>query len=132
MFKKKEVLIGEKIETIIGASTSFKGDLNSEGAIRIDGGYEGSVETKGDVIIGEKGKAKATINARHILVAGELKGDIKCFGKLEINCTGKLIGDIDVESIVIEEGAVFKGNCTMKNVSGNKEKKAVKVEEAMA
>lgn len=126
MFSKKEAPIGEKIETIIGASVTLNGDLKTEGSVRVDGKFEGTIETHGDVIVGEKGKVSASIKSRHLLVAGQVKGNIHTSGKLEINNSGKLFGDVVVENIVIEDGALFQGNCTMngKNVNG-KEKKNV-------
>lgn len=104
----------DKIETIIGKETEFKGTLNSSGAIRIDGRVEGEIHHRGDLVVGEGGIVWAHIKARNVTIAGEVKGNIEAEGRLEIVTTGKLFGDIKVENLIIGDGAVFRGMSEMK------------------
>ncbi|MEC9489089.1 MAG: polymer-forming cytoskeletal protein [Halanaerobium sp.] len=118
MFKKKEErkpVDPNKVETIIGTGSKLTGNIYSEGSIRIEGEIEGEIETEGDVFVGESGKLNANIKGRNIVVAGEVMGNVDAESKLEIVPTGKLIGDITMSTLVIEDGATFKGKSEARN-----------------
>lgn len=116
MFGKAGVFSGggDRVDTIIGKDTRFKGTLQAIATLRIDGHFEGEIDTQGDVFIGEGGIAKATIKARNCIVSGEISGDIVVEQKLEIASTGKIVGNIKCENLIIGEGAVFSGICEMR------------------
>ena len=103
----------DKIETIVGATASFNGQLKSEGGIRIDGCFDGVVETAGNIIIGEGAKVNADLSARNISVGGLVRGNITASGRLEILSSGRVYGDIQVSSFLIDEGGVFRGQSLM-------------------
>ena len=109
--KNKEE-IGQ-VETVIGQDTNFKGTIVAKGSVRIDGELDGEVKLDGDAVIGETGKINAQIKARNVVIAGTVHGNVEVVDKLEILPTGKLYGDIKVEKLAINEGAVFKGGCAM-------------------
>lgn len=108
----------DKVDTIIGKGTEIKGNVHASGVLRVDGKVEGEVQTAGDVVVGETGVVMAGICARHIMVAGEIRGNITAQGKLEITPTGKVFGDIKVSNLNINEGAVFEGKCEMTREAG--------------
>lgn len=115
MFGRKDAHnSGERVDTIIGKETKFIGSLHTTGTIRIDGSFEGDIVTKGDILVGEGGLVKATINSRNCTIAGEVHGDIFAELKLEIAPTGKVYGNIVADNLMIGEGAVFRGTCEMK------------------
>lgn len=103
----------EKIATIIGKDTVFQGAVNATGTVRIDGEFRGEIKAKGDVIIGDTGRVEATVEARNVVVSGFLRGNIQAQGKVDLASTAKLYGDMRVKNLLIEEGAIFKGNCVM-------------------
>ena len=111
----------EAMNTLIGSDTYFEGTINATGTIRIDGEIKGDIKVKGDLVLGESAKVEASVEARNVYVSGYLKGDLKIEGKVDIAPTGKLYGDLLVGNLVIEEGAVFKGNCQMATVKREKE-----------
>lgn len=118
MFGRKEkppaqAMSADKIETIVGATASFNGQLKSEGGIRIDGCFDGVVETAGNIIIGEGAKVNADLSARNISVGGLVRGNITASGRLEILSSGRVYGDIQVSSFLIDEGGVFRGQSLM-------------------
>ncbi len=116
MFGKKSVEAPanfEKVDTLIGKDTHFQGVITATGTVRIDGSYQGEIKTKGDLVIGESGRVEAHVEGRNVLVGGYLKGNIIASGKVDISPTGKVFGDMKVKNLIIEEGAVFKGNCLM-------------------
>ncbi len=102
-----------KIENILGVNTRFKGDLISDGNIRIDGLYEGNVETAGNVIIGPDARVIANIEASAVQVWGAVEGKITARGRLEILATGRVFGNVEVASMLIDDGGVFRGECLM-------------------
>ena len=102
-----------KIETVIGPTANFKGTVQSDGGLRIDGVFEGSIQLAGNLIIGESGKVIAEVNAQNVSVAGALKGTVKAVGRLEILSSGRVWGDISVASFLIDEGGFFRGQSIM-------------------
>lgn len=112
----------EKVDTLIGKDTHFQGQISATGTVRIDGEYRGEIKAKGDLVIGETGRVEATVEARNVLVAGYLRGNIVAQGKVDLAPTAKLYGDMKVKNLLIEEGAVFKGNCLMEREDSDKAK----------
>lgn len=113
LFGREKEIRSEKIENVIGATANFNGHFKADGGIRIDGVFEGVVETAGNVIIGEGAKVMADITARNVSVAGVVEGNVNAIGRLEILSTGKVCGDIAVASFLIDEGGVFRGQSVM-------------------
>ena len=102
-----------KIENVLGPTASFQGNLKSEGNVRIDGYFDGSIETAGNVIIGETAKVIADITASNVQVWGAVKGSITASGRLEILPSGRVWGEIKVTSLLIDEGGLFRGKSVM-------------------
>jgi len=111
--KKQAAPIGDQVATIIGKETSFKGNITSQGTIRIDGQHEGELTTDGDLVVGESGKLTSLVKVRSALIAGSVKGNIEASDKLELLPSAKVYGDIKVGTLTIGEGAVFRGACHM-------------------
>lgn len=114
MFNNKKPQKIDEIDTIIGPGTKFEGNIEAIGIVRVDGSFKGNIITKGDVIIGDNGNVVGTVSARNMVVAGITNANINCSEKLEIKSQGKLNGDIEVKSIIIEENAIFNGKCLMR------------------
>jgi len=112
MFRKKR--IDEKTATsVIGKETEFKGTLRDRGSIRIDGSFEGKIETEGSLIVGEDAVVQANIKARSIIIGGKVVGDINCEEKVELFSSGSLEGKVIASDLTIAEGAFFNGECRM-------------------
>ncbi len=111
------IRLDEHIETTVGSTASLSGVLKAEGTIRIDGVFEGQIETAANVIIGRTGKVLADIKARNVLVAGRVKGNIEALERLEIVKTGGVIGDVQAASLHLEEGSIFQGQSRMPQVT---------------
>lgn len=112
MFKKKDTSFDE-LETLIGKSTKINGSIDLAGTLRIEGVFEGDICSAADVVVGETGTVNADIKGRNILVAGTIKGNVEATGKIEMTKSGKILGDIKTSKLILEEGALFKGNCQM-------------------
>jgi cytoskeletal protein CcmA (bactofilin family) len=103
----------DKIEAVIGPAANFNGHLKCDGSVRIDGFCEGSIETAGNVIIGEEARVVADITAENVSVSGAVKGSITTSGRLEVLSTGRVWADITVSSFLIDEGGFFRGRSIM-------------------
>jgi cytoskeletal protein CcmA (bactofilin family) len=104
----------DKVETIIGTGTAVHGNIVASGTVRVDGQVHGEIQTEGDIIVGESGQVNGIVKGRNVTIAGLLEGNVDASGRLHIVSTGRVNGDIVVESLMVEDGAKYKGNCKMK------------------
>ncbi len=103
----------DRVTSVLGPGISWKGDLRGKGGVRIEGALEGEIAVRGMVIIGETGRVTCEeLKARTVIVAGSVKGRIVS-EKLEIRATGRVYGDVTVQSISTDEGAFLRGKVTM-------------------
>lgn len=111
--KERKQVTGGKIENVLGMNTTLTGQLRSDGNVRIDGVFVGTIETAGNVILGEHARVEADITANAVQVWGAVKGNITASSRLEILSSGRVWGDIMVASLLIDEGGVFRGESLM-------------------
>ncbi len=109
----KEIKTTEEVHTVLGIGSRFEGKLFFEGIVRIDGFFSGEIFTKGKLVIGEKAEVKGVLDVEDAEIAGIVEGNIVATGKVHLKGTAKLIGDIHTPVLIIEEGAIFTGNCKM-------------------
>jgi cytoskeletal protein CcmA (bactofilin family) len=93
--------------------SSFKGELEFEDTMRIDGKFNGRVRSKNELIVGESAHIEGEIHVGRIAISGTVVGKIIADQRVEIHRNGKVYSDIDTPTLIIEEGAIFQGNCTM-------------------
>ena len=101
------------INSIIGEGTRFRGDIELRGLLRIDGDFQGNINPDGRVLIGRPGRAQCLIEADTVVVGGILKGDIRAESKIVLLSTAMVIGDIRSPQIIVEEGVIIHGYCTV-------------------
>ena len=111
--KKKATPISSA--SIITPGTSIKGEIRCEGNILLNGEFEGSIISQGEVVVGKSGRVSGEIQSAKLLVSGEFRGNFT--GEvIDIMPYGKVYGDVKVNNIIIEPNAVFEGET--KIVSG--------------
>jgi cytoskeletal protein CcmA (bactofilin family) len=93
--------------------SSFRGELEFEDTIRIDGRFNGKISSKNELIVGEAARVEGEVHVGLIAISGTVEGKIVATQKIEVHRTGKVYGNITTPILVIEEGAVFQGECTM-------------------
>lgn len=98
---------------IISAGTRLKGDIVSEGNIRIDGNFEGDITLGGKLIVGPEGTIKGTVSCQIAELDGRVEASMEVKDLLVLRATATLIGDVLTEKISIEQGATFLGHCKM-------------------
>lgn len=121
--KEKQTMSSPKDETSIkaymGEDTVFNGSLTFDGAVRIDGKFEGQVKTDDTLIVGEKGELNADIHAGVLIAQGKINGTIVATSRVEIHSTSKVVGDIRTPSFMVEVGAIYNGHCDMTSTESN-------------
>jgi len=103
----------ERITSVLGAGVIWQGNLSGSGGVRIEGAFEGQIALRGTLVVGETGRVSCeNIRARHVVVAGAVKGNITA-EKVEIRSTGRVWGDIVTIAFASEEGAFLRGQIRM-------------------
>jgi len=100
-------------DTLIGQGTTIDGHLTCQTNLRIEGHFQGEIEASGTVTVGEQGVATANIQARELVIAGKVYGDVTTKGKLIITGKGQFHGNYQGSSIIIHEGGIFSGESRM-------------------
>lgn len=113
----------ENITTYIGKDAEFEGKLKFYGTIRIDGHFKGEILGEGTLIVGEGAILESDIHVSQIFNSGSIRGKVTADNKIEIRAPGKILGDIQAPSIVINEGATIEGNCRMHGAAKKEERK---------
>ncbi|WP_447975052.1 bactofilin family protein [Nitrospira sp. Kam-Ns4a] len=111
--KKKLNLEHEENFTFLGRGVDFKGVVNFDGTVRIDGRLEGEIHTKGTLIVGEHAVIKGIITAGTLITGGKIRGNVTALEKVQLLKPAVLVGDVRTPSISIEDGAHFHGACDM-------------------
>ena len=102
------------VSTIIGKSATFDGLLEISGGLRVDGTVKGKIVSSDIVLVGPSGTVDADIEAKETIIGGIVKGNLKSPDKVELQAKSQVEGDIVTYSLVVEQGAIFHGNCLMK------------------
>ena len=98
----------------------FKGELEFEDTMRIDGKFNGKITSKNELIVGESAHIEGDFHVGRIAISGTVVGKIIADQRVEIHRNGKVYSDIDTPALIIEDGAIFQGNCTMGDKAGDK------------
>lgn len=112
---------GSFINSVVGEGTAFRGELNLNGLLRIDGDFSGTIRTTGKVLIGKSGRAECTIRANTVVVGGVVRGNIYADDKVIVLSTGMMIGNIHSPRLIAEEGVILNGNCLIKQEESESE-----------
>ena len=108
-----------ELNGFLDRGSSFKGELEFEDTMRIDGRFNGKIVSKNELIVGESATIEGDVHVGRIAISGTVIGKIVASQRVEIHRNGKVYSDVDTPALVIEEGAIFQGNCVM----GERERK---------
>ncbi len=100
---------------LISQGTEITGDIKSTGDVRIDGVLNGNMVTRGKVVIGPTGRIKGEVECKNSEVSGLIEGKITVTQLLILKASSKINGTIVTDKLSIEPGAIFTGNCSMKD-----------------
>ncbi|MBC8043969.1 MAG: polymer-forming cytoskeletal protein [Rhizobacter sp.] len=99
--------------SIIADGAIFRGDLETDGNVRIDGKVIGNISSSANVAVGKSGQVDGNINAGMLKVSGKIKGNVDISTKLILDVTSSVLGDIKTSVLTVEEGAAINGKVTI-------------------
>ena len=103
-----------RLSGFVGAGTVLSGETNFDSMLRIDGHLTGKISSdKGTLVIGSTGQVDANINVAAAVINGTVNGDIITTEKLELGRTARVVGNITAPRLMIADGAVLEGSCSM-------------------
>ncbi|HOA06889.1 MAG TPA: polymer-forming cytoskeletal protein [Spirochaetota bacterium] len=103
------------VNNLIGENSYFTGRFNINGSLRIDGRFEGKSLQAEQLYIGPNGKMKTNIEAVSVIVEGLVVGNISASGRVMLMPTAKILGDIKTPELIIQNGVILEGRCTISN-----------------
>ncbi|HYY25661.1 MAG TPA: polymer-forming cytoskeletal protein [Candidatus Udaeobacter sp.] len=89
------------------------GQLSFQGSARIDGRVDGEIQCHGKLTIGEGAEIRAKISAQTVVIRGRVEGNVTAKEKVELTAPARLYGNIDSPRLIVTEGVVFDGDCSM-------------------
>jgi cytoskeletal protein CcmA (bactofilin family) len=127
---------GTGAATIIAAGTTLKGDISSNGDIRIDGTLQGNIQCQAKVVIGSNGSVDGDISGQQADIMGKVTGTIKVKELLQLKGGSFVSGNLYAGKLQIEPSANFNGQCHMTTATNGQvnevvaDKKAKELEKA--
>lgn len=107
-----------QLNGLLDRGCSFEGKLMFDGTVQINGDFKGEVLSDGTLVIGTDAQINAKIQVDTIIIDGAVQGTIEAKRKIELHRGSRLVGNIITPTIVIEEGAIFQGQCQMADALG--------------
>lgn len=108
---KTEPVVNVNSISRISAGTVIKGEILSPTDIRIDGTFEGRVQSKGRVVVGESAVIKGDIVCENIDLWGKVEGNLFVKDTLSLKEGCVVDGNLHIRRLAVELGATFNGNC---------------------
>jgi cytoskeletal protein CcmA (bactofilin family) len=103
-----------RLSGFVGHGTVLTGETHFQAMLRVDGQLMGTVTSEsGTLIVGSNGQVDANISVSSALVNGAVNGDIVASEKIQLGRTARVIGNIMTPRLILEDGALFEGNCSM-------------------
>jgi cytoskeletal protein CcmA (bactofilin family) len=104
--------------TVIGKSVIIRGDLTGKEDLYIDGDVEGTVALPDSrLTIGPNARVRADLSVRDVVIFGQLTGNVKAAGRVELRQSAIVKGDILADRLSIEESAVLSGRVELKAIA---------------
>lgn len=120
--KKNNVMSNNEspARNIIGNGTVIKGEIESNGDIRIDGKVIGILKSTGKIVLGQNGVIEGDIYCKQADLSGRVKGKIMVDELTSMKSTSHVEGELNTRQLYIEIGAKFTGKCEMSNAESQK------------
>lgn len=114
---------GEEIVAHLYKGSRVSGQLTFHGPATIDGTVEGEVLCHGILTIGEEAEVRAKISGEVVIIRGRVEGDVAAKKKVELENPARLVGNIQSPRLVVAEGVLFDGDCSMRGAREKGEEK---------
>jgi len=104
---------GAGMDAFLGKGTKVSGKLVFEGTGRIEGQVDGEIAAQDVLTVGAGALVNAKIAGTTVVVEGQVTGDVTARQRLELRASARVNGNVTTPSLVVQEGAVLNGQCTM-------------------
>ena len=99
--------------SMLSKEVKLEGEIQGSENLQVEGRFKGTIKLAGDLYVGPTGVVDADIEADNVVVHGQINGNVLARKQLQIQASGKLVGDCTAQSIDIKEGALFEGRSKM-------------------
>ena len=99
--------------SMLSKEVKLEGEIQGSENLQVEGRFKGTIKLAGDLYVGPTGVVDADIEADNVVVHGQINGNVLARKQLQIQSSGKLVGDCTAQSIDIKEGALFEGRSKM-------------------
>jgi len=106
-------LVADTETSVVAHDAIWKGSLQTGGSLHIHGRVEGGLDAKEDIYIADEADVDVVLTAKNVVIAGLVKGTIRCSDRCEVLPHGRVTADIQAPTLVVHEGAVLTGNFRM-------------------
>jgi cytoskeletal protein CcmA (bactofilin family) len=104
----------DTVDTLLGENSSFNGDIEFSGGLRIDGIVRGNVTTldatNGLLVVSETGEVEGDITVPHVIINGAVCGNVISSEHLELQGNAQVTGDVQYQGVEMQLGASLNGN----------------------
>ncbi len=102
-----------ELNTILGKGTKFEGKISVQHSLRVDGHFEGDIDTTDTLVVGKDGEVIGNTKVKDLVIGGKLNGTVIAEGKIVLESKSEFRGEMKTNKLVIDEGAIFEGKCSM-------------------
>lgn len=121
---------GSDVVSIVGPGMKVEGKCSGDGSVRVEGKVDGGVEATHSVVVGEEGEVVGDIEARDVVIAGHVAGTVRAENRVELKASCRVRGDIECETLSLEEGGRVDGELRMSAGAGGDRKGSASAERA--
>jgi len=111
----------DEINAFLGVGTTYKGRLDFTGSVRIDGAFEGEVESEGTLVVGREAVIRGQVKVGQLVLGGNLSGDVMASTRVVLHKTARFNGTMTTPALSVEEGALLEGQLTMGAAEGSRQ-----------
>ncbi|MCF6190964.1 MAG: polymer-forming cytoskeletal protein [Cocleimonas sp.] len=111
--KKPKELLRATINTLIGEGTTIEGIIHFKGGLHVVGSVNGGIRSDDEdsvLIVSEDSLVTGDIKVSHLIVNGQIDGNVFVDGKVELFDQARINGDVHYQSLELPAGAVVNGN----------------------
>ena len=108
----------DEINAFLGVGTTYRGRLDFTGSVRIDGAFEGEIESEGTLVVGREAVITGQVRVGQLVLGGTLSGDVVAAVRVSLHKTARFTGTLATPALSVEEGAQLDGRLCMATPPG--------------
>jgi cytoskeletal protein CcmA (bactofilin family) len=99
--------------SVIDRGCELEGRFRFSGTLVINGKFRGELHSSDTLLVGESAELEAQVRVGAAIISGRVTGSVTARERVELRASARIAGDIVTPSLVLEEGVVFDGRCSM-------------------